>query len=223
MARVLIVDDDPKIRSFVSQGLGESGHRCEAVGTGEDALERVREGGIDLVLLDVMLPGMQGWDVQSAFRAEGLEPSVIFVTARDEVDERVRGLQMGGDDYVVKPFAFVELQARVEAVLRRRAAAVTRVGRLVIDNRKGLVTRDGVPLDLTPTELGLLRRLAESTGEPVSRTLLLESVWGIGFDPGTNMVEVHIRRLRKKLDEPFDAPMIHTVRGQGYALDEREP
>ena len=140
-------------------------------------------------------------------------------TARDALDERVRGLQMGGDDYVVKPFAFSELLARVHAVLRRRReSTVTRMGDIEIDHLRGVVTRDGKVLDLTRTEFSLMLRLVESWGRSVSRTELLSSVWGIDFDPGTNVVDVHIRRLRKKLDEPFDEPLIHTVRGAGYVI-----
>jgi len=217
--RILAVDDDPKIRTFVSKGLSESGMECETAPDGETALELLRARRFDLVLLDVMLPGLQGWDVLEALRREGNTVPVIWVTARDALEERVRGLRSGGDDYVVKPFDFAELVARIHAVLRRRAEGHrVRVADLEIDPLAGTVTRAGKSLDLTRTEFSLLRALAERVGEPVSRTALLQQVWGIAFDPGTNMVDVHIRRLRRKVDAPFEKPLIQTVRGSGYAL-----
>ncbi len=217
--RILVVDDDPKIRTFLHKGLTESGMECEAAPDGETALELLRARRFDLVLLDVMLPGLQGWDVLEALKREGLAPPVIWVTARDAPEERVKGLRLGGDDYVVKPFNFEELVARVHAVLRRRAESHRlRVSDLEIDPLTGSVHRGGKELDLTRTEFGLLRALAERMGEPVGRTALLQQVWGIDFDPGTNMVDVHIRRLRRKVDAPFDVPLIHTVRGSGYVL-----
>jgi len=217
--QLLVVDDDPKYRGLVARGLARSGMECEAAPDGETALELLRGRSFDLVLLDVMLPGMQGWEVLETLRAEGIGVPVIWVTARDALDERVKGLGMGGDDYVVKPFAFEELVARIQAVLRRRAARSTdRLGDLEVEPLEQRVRRAGRVLDLTPTEYGLLRRLLASRGSPVSRKELLESVWGLSFDPGTNVVEVHVRRLRKKLDEPFPTSMIHTVRGEGYVL-----
>lgn len=220
--KILIVDDDPKIRSFVSRGLQESGIECETAEDGETALARLRGEPFDLVLLDAMLPGIQGWEVLQTLRREGRTVPVIWVTARDEVGERVRGLELGGDDYVVKPFAFAELLARIQAVQRRHArSAVRRVADLEIDPVSGSVRRAGRALDLTRMEYTLLRRLAEQPGDAVSRGELLKSVWGIEFDPGTNVVDVHVRRLRRKVDAPFDLPLIHTVRGSGYRLAER--
>jgi len=217
--RILAVDDDPKIRTFVSKGLGESGMECETAPDGESALEVLRARRFDLVLLDVMLPGLQGWDVLETLRREGQDVPVIWVTARDALEERVRGLRMGGDDYIVKPFAFEELVARIHAVLRRRAEGHrVRVADLEIDPLAGTVKRAGKALDLTRIEFGLLRALAERAGEPVTRAALLQQVWGISFDPGTNMVDVHIRRLRRKVDAPFEVPLIQTIRGSGYAL-----
>lgn len=217
--RIFVIDDDPKIRTFLTRGLTESGMICESAPDGETGLQRLREHRFDLLLLDVMLPGIQGWDVLEALRAEGIDIPVIWITARDALDERIRGLQMGGDDYVVKPFAFGELLARVHAVLRRRReSTVTRVNDLEIDHLRGVVTRDHQVIDLTRTELSLLLRLVENRGHPMTRSELLSSVWGIEFDPGTNIVDVHVRRLRKKLDEPFAEPLIHTVRGAGYVF-----
>ncbi|RKY18409.1 MAG: DNA-binding response regulator [Planctomycetota bacterium] len=219
---VLIVDDDPKLRDYLARGLGESGYATRTAADGESALDALREAPADIVLLDVMLPDMHGWDVLTAMREEGLGAPVIFVTARDALDERIRGLRLGGDDYVVKPFALTELLARIEAVLRRdERSLVARVGDLEIDHRHGRVTRAEQTLDLTRTELGLLRRLAEAGGRAVSRSDLLTAVWGIDFDPGTNIVDVHIRRLRQKVDAPFERPLVHTVRGEGYALEDR--
>jgi two-component system copper resistance phosphate regulon response regulator CusR len=222
--KVLIVDDDPKYRAFVARGLTESGMVCAAAADGEAALAAVRREPFDLILLDVMLPGLQGWDVLEAMRAEGIDVPVIFVTARDGVDERVKGLRMGGDDYIVKPFAFAELVARIHVAARHhRLRTEFHLADLTIDFLKGQAHRGGKKLRLTRTEYGLLRCLADHVGEPVSRTLLLQTVWGIQFDPGTNMVEVHVRRLRGKVDEPFDTPLIHTERGSGYVLAVREP
>jgi len=220
--RILIVDDDPKYRAFVSRGLTESGMVCATAADGESALERLQKERFDLVLLDVMLPGLQGWDVMESLRARGLAVPVIWVTARDAVDERVKGLRMGGDDYIVKPFAFTELVARIHVVMRHhRTRTALRVGDLEIDLVEGVARRGGEDLRLTRTEYGLLRCLAEKAGEPVSRTHLLQTVWGLDFDPGTNVVEVHIGRLRKKLDSPFDHALIHTERGTGYVLEDR--
>ena len=222
--RILIVDDDPKYRAFVARGLTESGMVCATSPDGESALERFSSESYDLVLLDVMLPGLQGWDVMEALRARGIEVPVIWVTARDAVDERVKGLRMGGDDYIVKPFAFAELVARIHVVMRHhRTRTRLAVGDLEIDLVDGAVRRAGTELRLTRTEFGLLRCLAENAGAPVSRVQLLQTVWGLDFDPGTNIVEVHIRRLRRKLDAPFDRPLVHTERGSGYVLDDRGP
>ena len=220
--RVLVVDDDPKLRNYLSRGLGESGYDSRTADCGEAALEALRAESFDVVLLDVMLPDAEGWDVMASLRSEGFAVPVIWVTARDALDERIRGLRMGGDDYVVKPFALAELLARIEAVLRRREQSLAlRVGGLEIDHRLGRVVREGVEIDLTRTELGLLKRLAEQPGHAVTRTELLKAVWNIDFDPGTNMVDVHIRRLRQKVDRPFARPLIHTVRGEGYSLEDR--
>jgi two-component system copper resistance phosphate regulon response regulator CusR len=220
--RILIVDDDPKYRAFVSRGLSESGMVCATAPDGETALERLSTERYDLVLLDVMLPGLQGWDVMEALRARNIDVPVIWVTARDAVDERVKGLRMGGDDYIVKPFAFAELLARIHVVMRHhRTRTRIVVGDLQINLVDGAAVREGQALRLTRTEFGLLRCLAENAGSPVSRIQLLQTVWGFDFDPGTNVVEVHIRRLRKKLDQPFSRPFVHTERGAGYVLEDR--
>lgn len=220
--RILVIDDDPKIRTFVSRGLTESGLECSVAEDGQSAIRALREQEFDLALLDVMLPDMTGWQVMEVIRGEGIDVGVIFVTARDEVDERVRGLRMGGDDYVVKPFAFAELLARVQVALRHRNARTrARVGDLEVDFLKAEVRRGGQRIELTRTEYNLLKYLVERHGEVISRTGLLQAVWGIDFDSGTNIVEVQVRRLRRKVDEPFDEPLIHTVRGSGYVLESR--
>ncbi len=221
--RILIVDDDPKYRTFVSRGLSESGMICALAPDGQVALELLEKERFDLVLLDVMLPDVTGWDVLEKMRARKIDTPVIFVTARDAVDERVKGLRLGGDDYIVKPFAFAELVARIHVVLRnQRRRTELKIGDLEIDFLSGTVRRAGEKLDLTRTEYTLLRALAERCGKPVSRTRLLQSVWGFDFDPGTNVVEVQVRRLRAKVDDPFGKPLIHTVRGTGYVLESRD-
>ncbi len=220
--KILVVDDDKKYRNFVARGLCESGMVCSMAPDGETALEMLRAERFDLVLLDVMLPGLQGWDVMEAIRAEGIEVPVIWVTARDAVDERVKGLRMGGDDYIVKPFAFAELIARIHVALRHHMRQTSaRVGDLEVDFLNGTVRRGGDDIDLTRTEDALLKCLIEQSGEAVPRTKLLQSVWGFDFDPGTNVVEVQIRRLRRKIDEPYESPLIHTIRGAGYAIEAR--
>lgn len=221
--KILIVEDDPKCRSFLARGLSETGMSSRMAADGETALELLGNETFDIVLLDVTLPGIQGWEVLEKMRESGNDAPVIFLTARDAVDERVRGLRMGADDYVVKPFAFSELLARIHVVQRnRQRRAELRVADLHIDYLSGRVLRGEQPIDLTRTEFKLLRCLAEQRGKPTSKQLLLKSVWGFEFDPETNVVEVHIRRLRKKLDEPFEHPMIRTVRGEGYVLEPAE-
>ena len=220
--RLLVVDDDPKFRSFVSAGLRQSGHHCEVAEDGEEALrltEDPERAPFDIVLLDVMMPAKSGWDFLAELRAKGRDTPVVFVTARDAVDERVRGLQLGADDYVIKPFAFSELLARIDAVARRR------VGRsrldldgLTLDLDARRLSSGDRTVDLTPREFDLLRALCQARGHYVSRTALLRDVWGMDFDPGTNIVEVHVARLRRKLEACGSAP-IRTKRGQGYAIE----
>jgi len=216
--RILIVDDDPKYRTFVSRGLSECGHACEIAEDGETALTILRRQSFDLMLLDVMLPGLQGWDVMDSMNAESIRVPVLWVTARDDVDDRVRGLRMGADDYIVKPFAFQELVARIEVCARRHRADPLRIGDLTINPLRGQATRAGDLLALTKSEMQLLLTLADAKGSPISREALLLKVWDTTIDPGTNVVEVLVRRLRKKLDQPYDRPLVHTVRGEGYAL-----
>ncbi len=221
--RVLIVDDDLKYLSFVSRGLDESGIDCQTAEDGETALATLRTLPFDLVLLDVGLPGIDGWGVLEALRRENIDVPVIWVTARDAIDERIKGLRMGGDDYIIKPFVFGELLARIHAVLRRNGEQMRQtIGDIEVDYGTSSVTRAGQVIDLTRTELALLRQLTRHLGEVVTRTHLLQCVWGIDFNTETNVVDVHIARLRKKLDGPFDQKVIQTIRGSGYvfALEE---
>ncbi len=220
--RLLVVDDDPKFRGYVSAGLRESGHECEVAGDGEEALKLVEDPSqepFDVVLLDVMMPVKTGWDFLAELREKGRDVPVVFVTARDAVDERVRGLQLGADDYVIKPFAFSELLARIEAVARRNAPSNRlELDGLVLELDARRLSKGERTVDLTPREFDLLRTLWLARGSYVSRTTLLRDVWGMDFDPGTNIVEVHVARLRRKL-EACGSSLVRTKRGQGYAID----
>jgi two-component system copper resistance phosphate regulon response regulator CusR len=183
-----------------------------------------RTGGYDLVILDVMLPGRDGWSVLTELRQAGRQTPVLFLTARDAVEDRVRGLELGADDYLVKPFSFAELLARVRSVLRRgpaRLPEVVRVADLELDLVRHRAARGGVRLELTPKEFALLSLLARRAGEVLSRTLIAEQVWDVNFDSDSNVVDVHVRRLRAKVDGPFERKLIHTARGSGYVLEER--
>ena len=218
--RLLIIDDDPKFRTYMASGLRESGIECETAADGQAGLDVLAESKLpfDLILLDVMMPKREGWEVLSDLREKGRETPVIFVTARDSVEERVKGLQLGADDYIIKPFAFAELLARVEAVVRRRKSMLPiEYGDLKLDMVHRAVWRGGRALDLSPREFDLLRVLTTNHDRVMTRVELLAAVWGIHFDPETNVVDVHIARLRRKLDSE-SKPLIHTVRGEGYVL-----
>jgi two-component system copper resistance phosphate regulon response regulator CusR len=222
MGRVLVVEDEAKAAAYLRKGLGEAGFVVDVAGTGDGGLHLARTGGYNLVILDVLLPGRDGWSVLTELRRSGIATPVLFLTARDAVPDRVKGLELGADDYLVKPFAFSELLARVRTLLRRgptRAPEVLQVADLEIDLVRHRVTRSGKRLELTPKEFALLSLLARRAGEVLSRTLIAEQVWDMNFDGGTNVVDVHVRRLRCKVDDPFDAKLIHTVRGAGYVLD----
>jgi two-component system copper resistance phosphate regulon response regulator CusR len=218
---LLLVDDDPKFRAFMQQGLEESGLRVETAASGEDALHLLahREpGAFDLLLLDVMLPGSSGWSVLSELRARGDATPVIFLTARGEVSERVKGLRLGADDYVVKPFEFSELLARIEVVRRRNAHGSELVlGKFRLDFELRVAEIGGVRVEMSPREFELLVVLARARGHVLSRAELLQRVWGMDFDPGTNVVNVLVARLRRRL-EPWIPDPIRTVAGEGYAL-----
>jgi two-component system copper resistance phosphate regulon response regulator CusR len=222
--RVLVVEDDPKAVAFLRKGLEENAFAVESADTGPAGLVKAAGGGYALVILDVMLPGQDGWAVLRDLRAAGDSTPVLFLTARDAIPDRVMGLELGADDYLVKPFAFAELLARIRTVLRRgaaRAPDTIRVADLELDLARQRAARGGVPLDLTPKEFSLLALLARRAGEVLSRDLITQHVWDVNFDPGTNVVDVHVRRLRAKADDPFAAKLIHTVRGVGYVLEPR--
>ncbi|HEX4608149.1 MAG TPA: heavy metal response regulator transcription factor [Urbifossiella sp.] len=222
--KLLVVEDDPKAAAALARGLTENGFVVDVAATGDDGFHLAAAGGYDLVVLDVLLPGRDGWAVVRGLRAAGVSTPVLFLTARDAVADRVKGLELGADDYLVKPFAFAELLARVRTVLRRgpaRTPDVVRVADLEIDPVRHRAARGGVPLDLTPKEFALLSLLARRAGEVLSRTLITEQVWDVNFDSDANVVDVHVRRLRAKADDPFERKLVHTVRGVGYVLEDR--
>jgi two-component system copper resistance phosphate regulon response regulator CusR len=218
--KLLLVDDDPKFRRYMQRGLEESGLDCQVAEDGEQA-RRLLEGGasFDLVLLDVMLPGSSGWEVLERLRAGGDRTPVIFLTARHSVEERVKGLRLGADDYVIKPFDFGELLARIEAVRRRRELPTElRIGPLQLDLERHVVECRGVRIEMSPREFDLLLCLARAQGRALTRSELLREVWGMDFDPGTNVVNVLVARLRRRL-EPWAPGLIRTITGTGYALE----
>jgi DNA-binding response OmpR family regulator len=218
--RLLIVDDDPKLRNYVCAGLEQSGIEGVPAPDGQSALAILEDDtrGFDLILLDVMMPEITGWDLLADLRERGRETPVIFVTARDSVEERVRGLRLGADDYVIKPFAFQELIARIEVVIRRRKELPPiEVGDLKLDLARRQARRGDKAIDLSPREFDLLLALVRAEGRTLSRSELLRDVWGIEGEPSTNLVDVHIGRLRRKLDA-HGPSLIHTVRGEGYRL-----
>ena len=219
--RILIVDDDPKFRGTIADGLRQCQHTCETADSSAQAWEIVsapdREP-FDIVLLDVMMPESSGWELLQRMRGAGHDVPVIFVTARDAVEERVRGLELGADDYVIKPFALSELLARIEAVARRhKTSEILSVADLRLDPSRRRLWRGDRQVDLSPREFDLLRALLVHRGRTLSRPELLRDAWGIEFDPETNVVDVHVRRLRLKLDR-FGPGLIETVRGEGYRL-----
>ena len=222
--RVLIVEDETKTAAYLAKGLREHGFVADVANDGRNGLHMAQSEAYDIAILDVMLPGRDGWSVLQDLRSSGNPLPVLFLTARDSVSDRVRGLELGADDYLVKPFAFSELLARIRTVLRRGASRQPDqlcVGDLEVDIVRRKVQRAGEKLDLSPKEFGLLSLLMRRTGEALSRTLIAEQVWDMNFDSDTNVVDVHIRRLRAKVDDPFERKLIHTVRGVGYVLEER--
>jgi two-component system, OmpR family, response regulator len=219
--RILVAEDDQVIADFVAQGLREAGYAVDVASTGTEALRKALDG-YDAAVMDVMLPELDGLSVIEQLRAKKQQMPVLILSARHTVDDRVKGLQAGGDDYLTKPFAFAELLARLQALLRRAggAAEPTRltVGDLSLDLLSRRVERGGQPLDLRPREFALLEYLMRHPGRVLSKTMILSHVWGYSFDPGTNVVDVLVSRLRDKVDEAFDKKLIHTVRGAGYVL-----
>ncbi len=222
--RVLIVEDEAKTAAYLAKGLREHGFIADVARDGRDGLSLAQAATYDLAILDVMLPGLDGWSVLQELRSAGNSLPVLFLTARDGIADRVRGLELGADDYLVKPFSFSELLARIRTIIRRgspRQADVLKVGDLELDVVRRKVLRAGCKLELSPKEFALLSLLLRRVGEVLSRTLIAEQVWDMNFDSETNVVDVHIRRLRGKVDDPFDNKLIHTVRGAGYVLEDR--
>lgn len=220
--RILVVEDESKTAKFLKKGLGEAGFVVDVASNGVDGLEMAKHLDFDLMILDVMLPGLDGWEVLMGLRQAGRNTQVLLLTARDSVHERVRGFELGADDYLVKPFAFSELLARVRSRLRRipaRPQNVVRMADLEVDLLRHRATRAGQRLDLTTKEFLLLSLLARRAGEVLSRTVIAEAVWDMNFDSETNVVDVSVRRLRIKVDDPFAFKLIRTVRGSGYVLE----
>jgi two-component system copper resistance phosphate regulon response regulator CusR len=218
--KILIVEDEKKTASFLARGLKEAGYDPAIAADGESASEMVRNQPFDLLIVDVMLPKKDGWTLVKELRADRVRTPVIFLTARDSVGDRVKGLELGADDYIIKPFAFAELLARIRSLLRRspRGETSLRVDDLEIDVARQRAVRAGQPLNLTPKEFLLLTHLARSAGEVVSRREISEQVWDVAFSTDTNVVDVVVRRLRAKLDDPFPKKLVQTIRGVGYAL-----
>jgi two-component system, OmpR family, copper resistance phosphate regulon response regulator CusR len=223
--KILVIDDEVKTAKFLKKGLSEAGYVIDVAADGLEGLHMAEGVDFDLVILDVMLPVLDGWQVLARLRETGKKALVLMLTARDAVHERVRGFELGADDYLVKPFAFSELLARVRSLLRRsalRPEETLRMADLEIDLLRHRATRAGERLDLTSKEFLLLTLLARRAGEVLSRTLIAESVWDMNFDSDTNVVDVNVRRLRSKVDDRFPVKLIHTVRGAGYVF-EAEP
>jgi two-component system OmpR family response regulator len=220
--RFLVIEDDRDTREFVVQGLEESGHVVDAAQDGKEGLFLALERDYDALVVDRMLPGLDGLSIVKTLRAEGRGIPILILSALGEVDDRVDGLRRGGDDYLVKPFAFTELLARLEALTRRRETDAPetklQVGDLEMDLLARRVKRAGRVIELQPREFRLLEYLMRHSGQVVTRTMLLEKVWDYHFDPQTNVIDVHVSRLRSKIDKGFDAPLLHTVRGAGYVL-----
>ncbi|HEY4069036.1 MAG TPA: heavy metal response regulator transcription factor [Burkholderiaceae bacterium] len=218
--KILVIEDDPKTGDYLKKGLRESGYAVDLARTGTDGLQMALAHAYDLVVLDVMLPGIDGWQIMPALR-EQRDLRVLFLTARDQLSDRIRGLELGADDYLVKPFSFTELVLRIRTLLKRGAVrdeAVYEYADLRLDVLRRRVTRSGNEITLTNKEFSLLQLLVRRQGEALSRTLIASEVWNMNFDSDTNVVDVAIKRLRSKLDQPFEHKLIHTVRNIGYAF-----
>lgn len=225
--KLLLVEDQATAAAYIAKGLREEGFSVEMASNGPDGLHLLLTVDYDLAILDVMLPGLDGWTILETLRRAGKLTPVLFLTARDTVGDRVRGLELGADDYLVKPFAFSELLARIRVVFRRYAPVtavetILKVADLELDLLKHQATRAGARIELTPKEFGLLQLLMRRSGEVLSRTVLAEQVWGMHFDYDTNVIDVAVRRLRAKIENGYDLKLIHTLRGAGYVLEARD-
>lgn len=222
--RILVVEDDPDTADYLLKGLREEGFTAEFSADGRDGLYLASSSAFDAIIMDRMLPGMDGLSVIKALRAAGVHTPIIILSALAHLDERVKGLRAGGDDYLTKPFGFAELSARLDGLMRRTAPSPVETqlscGDLSLDLLTRRVTRAGRNLDLLPREMKLLEYLLRHAGRVVTRTMLLEEVWDYRFDPHTSLIDTHVSRLRKKIDDGFAAPLLHTVRGSGYRLSE---
>ena len=220
--RILMIEDDPSVSAYAARGLSETGHVCDVLADGTDGLFQATRESYDVLIVDRMLPGLDGLSVVRALRAAGVKTPVLFLTALGGIDDRVEGLDAGADDYLTKPFAFAELVARVTALGRRPPVqdikTMLRVADLELDMLRRHARRAGQSIDLLPKEFTLLEVLMRNEGRVVTRTMLLERVWDFHFDPKTSVVETHISRLRAKIDKPFDQPLLHTVKNAGYSL-----
>jgi two-component system copper resistance phosphate regulon response regulator CusR len=228
VTKILLVEDQPTAAEYLSKGLKEEGMVVDVAYNGPDGLHLLLTGSYDLAILDVMLPGLDGWAILETVRRAGKRTPVLFLTARDDIDDRVRGLELGADDYLVKPFAYSELLARIRVILRRHDTTLFEseptsfeLADLKLDLLKHRATRGSDRLDLTPKEFALLSLLIRRAGEVLSRTVLADQVWDMNFDSDTNVVEVAVRRLRTKVDDPYSVKLLHTVRGAGYVLELR--
>ena len=221
--KILVVEDESKTGTYLKQGLSEAGFVVDLAGNGFDGLHLATSESYDLAVLDVMLPGIDGWQILQGIRRAGSDMPVLFLTARDQIEDRVKGLELGADDYLVKPFAFSELLARVRTLLRRgsksKEADVLRAADLELDLLRRRATRGGRRIDLTAKEFALLELLLRRQGEVLPRSLIASQVWDMNFDSDTNVVEVAVRRLRAKIDDDFEVKLVRTVRGMGYVLD----
>jgi two-component system OmpR family response regulator len=224
--KILVVEDDRETAAYLAKGLNESGYTIDSVNDGREGLFLASSGEYNAIVLDRMLPGLDGLSMLGALRAAEVRTPALILSALGSVDDRVKGLRAGGDDYLVKPFAFSELLARLEALLRRGAGPTTetrlRVADLELDLLTRTVKRGGKSIDVLPREFRLLEYLMRNAGHVVTRTMLLEHVWDYHFDPQTNVIDVHVSRLRQKIDKSFDYPLLHTVRGAGYCLRKPE-
>ena len=221
--RILLVEDEPKTGDYLKQGLVEAGFSVDLLRDGTDGLHHALTDSFDLAILDVMLPGLDGWGILNGIRRAGKDMPVLFLTARDAVEDRVKGLELGADDYLVKPFAFSELLARVRTLLRRgtktTGTEILRLADLELDLLRRRVSRAGKRIDLTAKEFALLELLLRRQGEVLPRSLITSQVWDMNFDSDTNVIEVAMRRLRAKVDDPFEPKLIRTVRGMGYVME----
>lgn len=223
--RLLLIEDDPEVANFINKGLSEGGHTVDTANDGKTGLLLATTEDYDVMIIDRMLPGLDGLTIVRSVRAASIPTPILILSALGEVDDRVQGLKAGADDYLIKPFAFSELDARLEVLQRRVTSALSvetrlKVGDLELDQLSRSASRAGKPIELQPREYRLLEYLMRHAGQVVTRTMLLEHVWDYHFDPQTNVIDVHISRLRSKIDKGYDKPLLRTVRGAGYMINE---